>query len=151
MKEVAALTSALLNALDGVEMLESVVTIATTNFPDFIDDALKNRPSRFDRRIKIPMPDTEARIAIWKMFLENSDFETEEIDYTKMSKQTDGFSGAMIKEIVNTAKIRMISTSKNIITNEILLEATKLIRANYYDGKNTKKNGFGFRNDREKE
>jgi len=145
------LTSSLLNALDGVEMLDGIVTIATTNFPEFIDDALKNRPSRFDRRIKIPLPDQENRISMWKMFLENSEFKLEELDYTKLASKSDGFSGAMIREAVNTSKIRMISNQQDTITNEILLFGIQLIRENYYDGKTNKKPGFGFRNGVSKE
>jgi cell division protease FtsH len=51
----------LLAELDGIEECAEVVTIASTNFLDSIDDALKKRPSRFDRIIQLPLPSLEQR------------------------------------------------------------------------------------------
>ena len=52
-------TARLLNILDGVKQIEGVVYIATTNYPEKLQDRITNRPSRFDRRYKVELPNTE--------------------------------------------------------------------------------------------
>ena len=54
-------TSMILNILDGVKQIDNVVYIATTNYPEKLEDRITNRPSRFDRRYEISMPDDDVR------------------------------------------------------------------------------------------
>ena len=56
-------TSRLLNILDGVKQIEGVVYIATTNYPEKLQERITNRPSRFDRRYKVELPNDEIRMA----------------------------------------------------------------------------------------
>lgn len=85
----------LLDILDGVVPVDRCVFIATTNFPERLDSRIMNRPSRFDKRFLIGLPNKEAR----KMYLEyllgkdNSDIET-------WSKDTEGMSLSHLKELV---------------------------------------------------
>jgi hypothetical protein len=53
--------SDVLNILDGVDKIEKVIFIATTNFPEFLGERIINRPSRFDKRFKMPHPNTKSR------------------------------------------------------------------------------------------
>jgi predicted AAA+ superfamily ATPase len=56
-------TARLLNILDGVKQIEGVVYIATTNYPEKLQERITNRPSRFDRRYKVELPNEEIRRA----------------------------------------------------------------------------------------
>ena len=93
--------SQLLTELDGLEPLHDVVVLAATNRPELIDPALL-RPGRFDRRIKIEMPDLETREKIFKVHIKDKPL-AEEIDIHKMAKETEGMSGADIASICNEA------------------------------------------------
>lgn len=140
-------TSELLGQLDGLEALEGVVTIATTNHADLIDDALKNRPSRFDRRLQIPLPDETLRAAMWKKFLAEKDVTSEDVNIAALAKETKDFSGAMIKEVVITAKMLVVQDRLDGVTQSTLVKAIKIIRETFYDSKISSKNqeAFGFR------
>jgi SpoVK/Ycf46/Vps4 family AAA+-type ATPase len=141
-------TSELLGQLDGLEALEGVVTIATTNHADLIDDALKNRPSRFDRRLKIPMPNEDARMKMLTRFLKEKDICLTEEEINTLSKNaTKDFSGAMLKEAVITSKMLMIQNKLKIITQNTLIQAFDVIRKTFYDSKVSNLNvNVGFRN-----
>ena len=99
-----------LNALDGFETMDGVLTIATTNHPENIDVALTNRPSRFDRKWVYPNPSTEQRTTYLRQrvarLLETTEaeFSTELLDAVKLTgKSTKKHSYAMLQELVVTA------------------------------------------------
>lgn len=85
-----------LSLLDGEDAISNVCYLATTNYPENLDGRVINRPSRFDRIVKIGMPNPQAR----RMYLEsrNVDFEEGEVDL--WVKETEGFSIAHLKELV---------------------------------------------------
>jgi ATP-dependent 26S proteasome regulatory subunit len=56
-------TSMLLNILDGVKQIDNVVYIATTNYPEKLEERITNRPSRFDRRYEVEPPTDDVRLA----------------------------------------------------------------------------------------
>lgn len=87
--------SEVLNILDGVERLNRIVFISTTNYPERLGGRIINRPSRFDKRYLIGHPNPESR----KMYLEfiAKDYQFENID--KWIEDTEGFSLAHIKEL----------------------------------------------------
>lgn len=87
--------SAVLSLLDGENSINNVVFLATTNYPENLDGRVVNRPSRFDRVVKIGMPNAAAR----KMYLESRDI-TDEIDIDAWVAATDGFSIAHLKELI---------------------------------------------------
>jgi SpoVK/Ycf46/Vps4 family AAA+-type ATPase len=66
-------TSRLLNILDGVKQIENVVYIATTNYPEKLEERITNRPSRFDRRYRVELPNEEIREAYIKHKLNDED------------------------------------------------------------------------------
>jgi AAA+ superfamily predicted ATPase len=90
----------LLNQLDGLLPLDDVITIGSTNFVEFLDKALGERPSRFDRKIELPYPDDECRRVMLRKFSSRED-----IDFTDIVRETRGLNGAYIKEVVVTASI----------------------------------------------
>ncbi len=93
--------SQLLTELDGLENLEDVVVIATTNRPDLIDSALL-RPGRLDRHIHVPVPDVESREAVLRVHTENLVL-ADDVDITEIAKRTDGFVGADIEALCREA------------------------------------------------
>ena len=87
--------SELLNLLDGVNQLDNIVYLATTNYPEQLEDRIINRPSRFDRRYEIGLPSYEVRLEyIKKKVLDDN------IDVEKWAKDTDDLSIAHIKELI---------------------------------------------------
>jgi predicted AAA+ superfamily ATPase len=91
-------TSRLLNILDGVKQIEDVVYIATTNYPEKLQDRITNRPSRFDRRYKVELPNEEIREAYIRHKLTDEDIEN--VDVQEWVKRTDGMSLSHLKEVV---------------------------------------------------
>jgi SpoVK/Ycf46/Vps4 family AAA+-type ATPase len=91
-------TSKLLNILDGVKQIEDVVYIATTNYPEKLQERITNRPSRFDRRYKVELPNEEIREAYIRHKLTEEDLKNVNID--EWIKRTDGMSLSHLKEVV---------------------------------------------------
>ena len=93
--------SQLLTELDGVRSLTGVVVVAATNRIDMVDTALL-RPGRFDKLLFIPMPDRESRKKILEIHATGKPL-AKDVNLGKIADQTDGFSGADMASIVNTA------------------------------------------------
>jgi transitional endoplasmic reticulum ATPase len=95
--------SQLLTELDGLEELEDVVVIATTNRPDLIDSALL-RPGRLDRQIHVPVPDEEARRAIFAVHTREKPL-ADDVDLEWLAGETDGYVGADIEAVCREASM----------------------------------------------
>ncbi|MCX8175023.1 MAG: AAA family ATPase [Candidatus Micrarchaeota archaeon] len=94
--------SVILEELDGFkEKKKTVITIGATNAPDQLDPALM-RPGRMDKIIYMPLPDFEARKAIFKVHLSKLPTE-KDIDFGKLASMTERYSGADIKNICTEA------------------------------------------------
>jgi hypothetical protein len=81
--------------LDGESQIENVVYIATTNYPEKLDGRITNRPSRFDRIVKIGMPNAAARELYIRSRLDHT-----VRDNFDLVKETEGLSIAHIKELI---------------------------------------------------
>ena len=92
------LNTLLLNILDGNLKLGGLVTIATTNHIEYLEDRYTNRPSRFDRVVEFPLPNAESR----KMFIEKTVLpeDLEKIDLDEWVAKTEGFTIDHINEII---------------------------------------------------
>ena len=95
--------SQLLTELDGLEELEDVVVIATSNRPDLIDSALL-RPGRLDRHVHVPVPDEEARRAIFEVHIRDRPL-ADDVDLDRLAEETDGYVGADIEALVREASL----------------------------------------------
>ena len=91
-------TARLLNILDGVKQIEGVVYIATTNYPENLQERITNRPSRFDRRYKVELPNEDIRLAYIKHKLNDDDLAN--IDIEEWVSKTEGMSLSHLKEVV---------------------------------------------------
>ncbi len=88
--------SDVINILDGVDMIQKVVFLATTNYPEKLGPRILNRPSRFDKRFKIGMPNAESR----HIYLRSLITGKKNIpDLDRWVKDTDNFSIAHLKEL----------------------------------------------------
>jgi transitional endoplasmic reticulum ATPase len=93
--------SQLLTELDGLEELEDVVVIATSNRPDLIDNALL-RPGRLDRHVHVPVPDEDARRAIFDVHTREKPL-AEDVDLDELARQTKGYVGADVEAVAREA------------------------------------------------
>ncbi|MDW8044813.1 MAG: CDC48 family AAA ATPase [Nitrososphaerota archaeon] len=93
--------SQLLTELDGIQSLKGVVVLAATNRIDMIDPALL-RAGRFDKLIYVPLPDRAARLQIFNIHTRGKPL-SKDVDIERLVDLTDGFSGAEIAGVVNTA------------------------------------------------
>ncbi|KAJ5143082.1 uncharacterized protein N7515_001869 [Penicillium bovifimosum] len=91
----------LLNEMDGIEELRNVLVIAATNKPDVLDPALM-RPGRLDNILYIGPPDFEARREILRIWAKKS-VVNPEVDLDNLASLTEGYSGAEIVSICETA------------------------------------------------
>jgi SpoVK/Ycf46/Vps4 family AAA+-type ATPase len=91
-------TSRVLNILDGIKQIENVVYIATTNYPEKLEERVTNRPSRFDRRYKVELPDSEMRKAYFQHKIPADDLA--KIDIETWVKDSQGMSLAHLREVV---------------------------------------------------
>ena len=121
-----------LNCLAGVESNSGVVTIATTNYPEYLDKALVDRPGRFDFRIDFGLPDEKLRKHILEKYL--STFNHKNIDLKPLVKATEGMTGAHLKEMVMMAYMDSLEASgykkTTKITQKHLEQSMKTITEN---------------------
>ncbi len=104
--------SQLLTELDGLEELEDVVVIATTNRPDLIDPALL-RPGRLDRHIHVPVPDETARRNIFEVHTDDKPIASD-VDLDSLARRTEGYVGADIEAVCREASM---AASREFITS----------------------------------
>ena len=91
--------SEVLNLLDGLDQVENIVSLATTNYPERLGARVINRPSRFDKRFKIPYPSAEARRVYFEKLFKDVDIKESGIDLDKWVEDTENFSIAHMKEL----------------------------------------------------
>jgi cell division protease FtsH len=89
----------LLSEMDGFDPNAGVVIIAATNRPEILDPALL-RPGRFDRQVVVDRPDVKGRLAILKVHAKRVKL-APDVDLEKIAKQTPGFVGADLENVVN--------------------------------------------------
>jgi cell division protease FtsH len=93
----------ILTEMDGFEPNEKVIVMAATNRPDVLDPALL-RPGRFDRRVRVDIPDINDREAILEIHAEEKPI-TEDVNLRVIAERTPGFTGADLESLVNEAAI----------------------------------------------
>ena len=89
--------------MDGFEKNNNVIVIAATNRPDILDPALL-RPGRFDRRVTIDNPDVNGRTEILGVHAKGKPIDTK-VDLSTIAKQTPGFSGADLANLINESAL----------------------------------------------
>ena len=100
--------------IDGFDSTSNVIVIAATNRPDILDPALL-RPGRFDRRVTLDLPDIAGRQAILKVHSQGKPIDGN-VNLEVVAKETPGFSGADLANLVNEAAILAARRLKTTIT-----------------------------------
>ena len=93
----------LLVEMDGFSANEGVIVLAATNRPDVLDKALL-RPGRFDRQIVVSNPDVKAREQILEVHSRKKKL-ADDVDLKTIAKNTSGFSGADLENVLNEAAL----------------------------------------------
>jgi transitional endoplasmic reticulum ATPase len=135
------MVSQLLTEMDGIQEMHGVVIIAATNRIDMIDTAFL-RPGRFDKIIYVSSPDVKTREKILQIYTKGKPI-SRDLDIKKIADKTEGFSGADVSAIVNTAISLVLheylqrypspeeaakNTSKAIVSMQHFEEAVKKIK-----------------------
>jgi len=111
----------LLYEMDGFNSNENIVVIAATNRRDVLDQAIL-RPGRFDRIIRVSLPDKESREKIIDYYFKNKNIE-DNFDISAIAEMTEGFSGAQIKNLINEAIILSARNKYTKLQEEYIFEA----------------------------
>src|SRR3989475_1614629 len=107
--------------MDGFDSNTNVIVVAATNRPDVLDPALL-RPGRFDRKVVLDRPDIRGRRAILEVHARNKPFDGQ-VDLEVLARQTPGFSGADLANLINEAAILAARANKKVIGMDELEEA----------------------------
>ncbi|MBI1953679.1 MAG: ATP-dependent metallopeptidase FtsH/Yme1/Tma family protein [Candidatus Omnitrophica bacterium] len=119
--------NALLVEMDGFNTQEGVILVAATNRPDVLDPALM-RPGRFDRQIVIDRPDLVGREEILKVHSRKVKLDTQ-VNLKSIARQTPGFSGADLANLVNEAALLASRLSKDAVTTKEMEAAIERVMA----------------------
>jgi len=113
----------LLVEMDGIKPDEDVkiVLIGASNRADLLDSAI-TRPGRFDRQVKVDLPDKEGRVHILNIHAKGKPLAAE-VNLEEIAKDTFGFSGAHLEALINEAAIMAYRKSRTIIQMEDIREA----------------------------
>ena len=107
--------------MDGFDTNTNVIVLASTNRPDILDPALL-RPGRFDRRVTLDSPDVIGREEILNVHSKGKPI-SDDVNMGGIAKQTAGFSGADLMNLVNEAAILAARREKKVITYSELAES----------------------------
>ena len=113
--------------MDGFEKNTNIIVLAATNRPDILDPALL-RPGRFDRRVTLDLPDISGRKAILDVHSAGKPLD-KKIDMDALAKETPGFSGADLSNLVNEAAILAARNNQKSIFMEQFEEAIERVQA----------------------
>ena len=111
----------LLVEMDGFAANEGVIVLAATNRPDVLDKALL-RAGRFDRQIVVSAPDVKAREQILEVHARKKKL-ADDVDLTTVAKNTSGFAGADLENVLNEAALLAARRNKTEIGNQEIEEA----------------------------
>ncbi len=117
----------LLVEMDGFDKHTNVVVIAATNRPDVLDQALL-RPGRFDRRVMLDKPDIRGRQAILEVHARDKPLDPDLV-LNDLARQTAGFSGADLANLLNEAALLAARQGQKIICKPELDEAILRVMA----------------------
>ena len=113
--------------MDGFDSNSNVIVLASTNRPDVLDPALL-RPGRFDRQVTLDLPDVKGRRAVLDVHIKGKPLDSS-ISLDTVARQTPGFSGADLANLVNEAAIMAARNNKKRISMVEMNEAVDRVIA----------------------
>ena len=119
-----------LNEMDGFASNEGVVTIASCNFPDKLDAAILDRPSRFDRKYHFDLPEKLERKRYLERFMQRFEesLKLDQDGLEELAGKTNGYSFAYLKELYISSVIRWVSSEQHRPILDILIEQSEALR-----------------------
>ncbi len=111
----------LLVEMDGFGENDGVIMIAATNRPDILDPALL-RPGRFDRQVVVDLPDAVGRKAVLEVHSKNKPV-GDDVDLDRIARETTGYSGADLENLMNEAAIFAARRNHTNITKQDIEDA----------------------------
>ena len=117
----------LLTEMDGFEADKGVVILAATNRPETLDKALL-RPGRFDRQIRVELPDLRGREAILQVHAKKVKM-APDVNLNTIARATPGASGADLANIINEAALRAVRMGRNQVIQADLEESVEVVIA----------------------
>jgi ATP-dependent 26S proteasome regulatory subunit len=129
-----------LNELDGFSDNSGIVVLATTNYPERIDPAIIDRPSRFDRKYLFDLPSTEERLAFlerWARGLE-PDMRPSVERLGRTAEKTRDFSFAYLKELCTSSTIAWVKTPVAGAMDTVLDEVATSLKDQVKQGRSPK-------------
>lgn len=129
--------SAILNLLDGTDSVDNCIFLATTNYINSIEPRIKNRPSRFDRRILVDYPNKNIRAVYAKHVIDKLGVS---FDIPKVVADTNGLSVAHIKELI--LRVVVYQDKYDVVLKELLDMRKNTTAADEEEGMKNDKVGF---------
>lgn len=117
----------LLSEMDGFEGNSGVVILAATNRPEILDPAL-TRPGRFDRQVRVELPDIIGREEILKVHAKDVKMDSS-VELKNIAKMTAGASGADLANIINEGALRAVRFNRDRVIEEDLVESVEVVIA----------------------
>ena len=140
----APLLFELLNQMDGLADDADILFLLTTNRPDILEPALAARPGRVDQAIEIPLPDSECRSRLFKLYAEGLTLGA--IDLPNYVRRTEGASAAFIRELLRKAALFAADEPSDSVQHHHLDEAMHEL---VIDGGALTQSLLGFKNNTE--
>lgn len=117
----------LLNEMDGFDATSGVIILAATNRPEILDPAL-TRPGRFDRQVRVELPDVKGREAILKVHAKKIKI-APGVELKNIARMTAGASGADLANIINEGALKAVKEGRKLVTEEDLEESVETVIA----------------------
>jgi cell division protease FtsH len=114
--------------MDGFDTNTNVIVVAATNRPDVLDPALL-RPGRFDRQVILDRPDMKGRVEILRVHTKGKPLDPRTVSVEELARQSPGFSGADLANLVNESAILAARRNKKTIGMSEFQEALERIIA----------------------
>lgn len=119
----------LLNEMDGFDAASGVIVLAATNRPEILDPAL-TRPGRFDRQVRVELPDVQGREDILKVHAKKIKLDPN-TNLKNIAKMTAGASGADLANIINEGALKAVRENRGLVTEEDLQESVEVVIAGH--------------------
>ena len=113
--------------MDGFDATTNIIILAATNRPDILDPALL-RPGRFDRRVVLDAPDIKGRKSILDVHIKGKPLD-EDVNLETVAKETAGFTGADLANLINEAALLAARRGKKTITMDEMEESVDRVIA----------------------
>lgn len=117
----------LLNEMDGFDATSGVIILAATNRPEILDPAL-TRPGRFDRQVRVELPDVKGREAILEVHAKKIKL-APGVELRNIARMTAGASGADLANIINEGALKAVKENRKLVTEEDLEESVETVIA----------------------